>query len=38
MPQNLPENSEQKILTQLSYYSDGIEDLPGNGKKQWFKE
>jgi hypothetical protein len=27
-----------KILKQRSYYSDGIKDLPGNGKKQWFKE
>ncbi len=27
-----------KILKQWSYYSDGIKDLPVNGKKQWFKE
>ncbi len=27
-----------KILKQRSYYSDGIKDLPRNGKKQWFKE
>ncbi len=27
-----------KILKQRSYYSDGIKDLPGNGKKHWFKE
>jgi hypothetical protein len=28
-----------KILKQQqSYYSDGIKNLPGNGKKQWLKE
>ncbi len=27
-----------KILKQWTCYSDGIKDLPGNGKKQWFKE
>ena len=27
-----------KIVKQQSYYSDGIKDLPSNGKKQWFKE
>ena len=27
-----------KILKQQFYYSDGSNDLPVNGKKQWFKE
>ncbi len=27
-----------EILKQQSHYSDGIKDLSGNGKKQWFKQ